>query len=223
MKIKFVLMFFLILPTYMFSQIENAEDSLFLKATRNIDCDNSLIIDKANEVTHDLTKTVEKVKALFEYVNKTYSLESYDETKASEILIKGGNSCIKRSSLMIAMCRAVGIPARLRLHLVDLKDFTYDGKHYNSYKFPHGIAEVKVNGEWYQYEMVGNKDKWNLWNSGKTLGEDINIKFKEWKNCFFIPNKNVSWIELPIYFSDRDGFFDTFINNFYSAEIGYIN
>ena len=91
---------------------ENLE---YTKESENIDSSNKIIIEKANEITAGKTDTLEALFALADFVNLNIEYdESYAETikKASWVLQNKKGVCDEYTILFIALCRALGIPAR---------------------------------------------------------------------------------------------------------------
>lgn len=91
---------------------ENLE---YTKASENIDSDNGAIIEKANEIAAGKTDTLEALFALADFVNLNIEYdESYAESikKASWVLQNKKGVCDEYTNLFIALCRALGIPAR---------------------------------------------------------------------------------------------------------------
>lgn len=89
-------------------------DSEYLKAGPNIESTAIPIITLAREVTAGENTYMEKAKRLFEYVNSNLEYVSWsgDQHSALQTLRRGWGSCDDYSLLYIALCRAVGIPAR---------------------------------------------------------------------------------------------------------------
>lgn len=89
-------------------------DSQYLKAEPNIESTATPIITLAREITAGENTFMEKAKRLFEYVNSNleYVNWSDDPHSALQTLRRGRGSCDDYSLLYIALCRAVGIPAR---------------------------------------------------------------------------------------------------------------
>lgn len=139
------------------SRLVNEDLSKFLKPTHLIDCDNPKIIRKAKELTKDCKTDVEKAEALFEFVRDTASDNQCKSFKASNTLECGGTSCYKRSILLAALCRAMGIPARLHLQKVHIKKWKKPNGEVKNITFAHGITGIFLNRNWHLYESVGNK------------------------------------------------------------------
>ena len=129
----------------------------YLKCTEIIDCDNKSVKGKAQALTRVLKTDKEKSVALYYFVrdeirhNAYAPLYNFNRYKASVTLQEGNGFCQQKAVLLIALARAVGIPARLGF--VDV----YDHQLSESFKqmiggvnkFPfHGFAELYVSGKW---------------------------------------------------------------------------
>jgi len=129
----------------------------FLSPTEIIDSDTPSVRAKALELTRGLQTDREKAVALYYFVRDEIKHNAYaplyelDRYKASSTLEAGNGMCQHKSVLLAALCRAVGIPARLGY--VDVHDCQLS----ESFKqmiggidtFPfHGYAEVCVDGKW---------------------------------------------------------------------------
>lgn len=85
----------------------------------------SPIIEKAaNTITKSHRSTSDKAVAIFEWVqdHSKYSLGLFSH-KASETLIEAYGSCTNKANLLVALCRAAGIPASFRIMVVDAKEY----------------------------------------------------------------------------------------------------
>ena len=129
----------------------------FLKCTEIIDCDTDSIKAKALEVTKGLKTDKEKAVALYYFVRDKIKHNAYIQLydpiryKASSTLKAGDGMCQNKAILLVALARAVGIPARLGL--VDVEDYQLS----ESFKqmiggvntMPlHGFAELYIEGRW---------------------------------------------------------------------------
>ncbi len=182
----------------------NKEDlKEFLISTSFIDSDNTKIINKANALTKGCRTDVEKARVLFEFVRDSYNKNQCESFIASEILECGGNSCRQRSILLAALCRAVGIPARLHLQKVTIKDWTDRNGNIMDITFAHGITGIYLNGKWHLYESVGNREKWLIWTQDEKRGSEMPVEFFPDRDCLFQPDEKIIMETLPIYFADR--------------------
>lgn len=183
---------------------QNKEDlKEFLISTSFVDSDNSKIINKANALTEGCRTDVEKARVIFEFVRDSYNTNQCESFIASEILECGGNSCRQRSILLAALCRAAGIPARLHLQKVTIKDWKDRNGNIMDISFAHGITGIYLNGKWHLYESVGNKDKWIIWTQDEKRGLEMPVEFFPDRDCLFQPDEKIIIETLPVYFSDR--------------------
>jgi len=134
-----------------------AEIENYLRCTEIIDCDTGSVREKAIETTKGLKTDKEKAVALYYFVRDKIKHNAYtplydpSRYKASSTLEAGHGMCQNKAILLVALARAVGIPARLGL--VDVED------HQLSEKFKqmiggvnvmplHGFAELYIDGRW---------------------------------------------------------------------------
>ena len=128
----------------------------YLIPTSTFDCDNESIEGKARDLTEADDKVADKARSLFYFVrdeiqyNMYAPLDTLELFRASGTLERGDGNCIQKAVLLVALARAVGIPARLRhadfrnhhltdevLHLFGTNLFTY-----------HGYSELHIQGKW---------------------------------------------------------------------------
>lgn len=183
------------------SQPRKEDLSDFLKHTYLIDCDNPRISRKAEELTKDCKTDVEKAKALFEFVRDSASDNQCKSFKASNTMECGGTSCYKRSILLTALCRAIGLPARLHLQKVHIKKWKKPDGEIKDITFAHGITGIYLNGNWHLYESVGNKIKWLQWTQDEKRASEMPIKFYPDRDCLFKPDEKIITENLPVYFA----------------------
>ena len=132
----------------------NESLNLFLKETKYCDCGNPLIKNKAIEITKGYINNRDKAVALFNYVrdNILYKFD-YWNLKASNTLRKGYGMCTNKNNLLIAMLRAVGIPAGYGI--LEVKAREYFGPIMLNF-FKKRISEESV----HIYTQVYLGDKW---------------------------------------------------------------
>lgn len=128
----------------------------YLQPTFTFDSDSEPIREKAQQLTQGLTDPMEKAKAIFYFVRDGISYNLYvkkhmpEHFQASSTLLRGKGYCVQKSVLLIALARAVGIPARLgcakiKNHLLSQKVMNI----LQSNIFPwHGYAELYLDGTW---------------------------------------------------------------------------
>jgi transglutaminase-like putative cysteine protease len=133
-----------------------AERRLYLSPAEFIDSDHPSIRAKARAVVGSLTDPVAQARALYKAVRDEIRYDPYiDFTdkeiyRASSVLAAGHAYCVGKASLYIALCRAVGIPARLGLadvknHLATPRLLEAVGTDIFAY---HGYVEIMPGDEW---------------------------------------------------------------------------
>lgn len=100
----------------------NLED--FLKETKYCNYSNPLLKERAIEVTKPYSNDSQKAIALFNYVrdNILYKF-NYWNIKASDTLKDGYGMCTNKNNLLIAMLRAINIPAGYGILKVKAKEY----------------------------------------------------------------------------------------------------
>jgi transglutaminase-like putative cysteine protease len=128
----------------------------YLKPTSTVNSDDPTIKNKAQEVTKGQKEVIEKARSLFYFVRDKIRYNPYlprhlpEHFRASNTLARGEGFCIQKAALLIALSRAVGIPARfrfatLRNHLMPEKM----AELFVSNVIPdHGFAEFHLDGKW---------------------------------------------------------------------------
>jgi transglutaminase-like putative cysteine protease len=128
----------------------------YLQPTYFLDSDNPAVQKFATEVTLGLLTDVEKAVALyykvrdgFHYVPYHISLKR-EALKASAQLKQKNGYCVQKAALLVAACRAVGIPARLQFFIV--KNHLGTGELEKALKTDlivfHGGAQIYLEGRW---------------------------------------------------------------------------
>jgi hypothetical protein len=129
----------------------------YLKCTEVIDCDSPVIKEKAEVLTKGLKTDKEKAIALFYFVrdnikyNPYDSADRYEYSIASATLKRGYGLCFQKAAVLVAMCRALGIPARfgfadIRNHLLSQRFL--DMMCGSNILVYHGFAEIYIEGKW---------------------------------------------------------------------------
>lgn len=180
--------------------------SQYLAATPDIDSDHPHIAQTAVELTRGCISDVERARALYEFVRDAYTRAAINSFVASEVLDQGGNLCYQRSILLAALCRSAGIPARLHLQKISIKDWGHPGNaQTRDITFAHGLVGLYLNGKWHVYEPTGNSYKWFQWTGDETQAADMIVEFDPVRNCLFDLRRNprVTGEVLPLHFADR--------------------
>jgi transglutaminase-like putative cysteine protease len=100
-----------VLPVQSAAEAENLGN--YLRAELHIESNNAQIIDLANELSEGKDTACEEARAFYDYIgeNLIYTFNRAD-WGAQAALGEMGADCTEYASLMIALCRASGIPAR---------------------------------------------------------------------------------------------------------------
>ena len=128
----------------------------YLKPTSIVNSDNPTIKNKAQEITKGQKEVIEKARSLFYFVRDHIRYNPYlprylpEHFRASNTLTRQEGFCIQKASLLIALSRAVGIPARF--HFVILRNHVLPEKIAEllvSNVIPdHGFVEFYLDGKW---------------------------------------------------------------------------
>ena len=132
------------------------QEEQYLKPTPIIDCDHWTIKEKADELTKRQKEIKEKVRSLFYFVRDEIKYNPYlpryllEHFRASNTLDRKDGFCVQKAVLLVALSRAVGIPARLgfaviRNHLLPEKmTKMLEGNILTD----HGYAELYLHDRW---------------------------------------------------------------------------
>ncbi len=133
-----------------FKQLER-----YLRPTLTIDCDNDAIRKKARSLAEAYEENADKAKSIFYFVRDEISYDPYSflPLEASRILKRGAGYCVQKAILLVALARAIKIPARLgfadvRNHIMPEKLAEVAGMQGNNLFPYHGYAEFYVGGRW---------------------------------------------------------------------------
>ncbi|MCZ3365016.1 MULTISPECIES: pseudomurein-binding repeat-containing protein [Methanobacterium] len=134
----------------------------YLKSTTNCQVTNSQIQALAKSITSGKTSTYDKAVAIFNWVRDNIGYSFYYNTKYGAVgtLSKKTGNCVDTAHLLIALERAAGIPARYE----HVKAKFTSGNWYG-----HVIAQVYVNGKWYNADATSSKNTFGViknWNTG---------------------------------------------------------
>jgi len=137
-------------------------DSLkqYLKPTANAQSNNSNIKSLAASITNGLTSPYSKATAIFNWVRDHITYSFYYNTKYGALgtLSSRTGNCCDHSNLMVALARAVGIPARYEQGYCEFSDGW----------FGHVWAQLYVNGKWYYADTISNRNNFGEINNWKT-------------------------------------------------------
>jgi transglutaminase-like putative cysteine protease len=128
----------------------------YLKPTQIIDCDIGIIQKKAQQVTRGQGDAVEKTRNLFYFVRDEIKYNPFlprylpEHFRASNTLARKEGFCIQKAVLLVALSRAVGIPARLGFAVI--RNYLLPEKVAEMLQTnvlpDHGYAELYIHGRW---------------------------------------------------------------------------
>jgi len=129
---------------------------LYLSPAEFIDSDHPSVRAKAKATAGSATDPAESARLLYRAVRDDIRYDPYidytdpETYRASSVLAKGHAYCVGKASLYVALCRAVGIPARLGLadvknHLATPRLLETVGTDLFAY---HGYVEIMPGREW---------------------------------------------------------------------------
>ena len=126
--------------------------SVYLVATANCEVNNAQIQALAASLISGLNTTLEQATAIYDFVRDNISYSYYANTKYGALgtLTKGYGNCVDQASLVIALFRAAGIPARY----VHGKGCTFTSGLYTG----HVWAQVLVDGVWYCADCTSTRN-----------------------------------------------------------------
>lgn len=145
----------------------DSENKAYLTATSIIDSDSESIIDYARAVIGNADKdAVSKAVCLFYAVRDGIWYDPYlpfyrpEHYRSSNVLKRGRAFCIGKASLLCALGRACGIPARVGFadvhnHLATRQLLEYLGSSIFSY---HGFVEFFLEDKWVKATPAFNKE-----------------------------------------------------------------
>ena len=119
------------------------------------DFNDPLVRETAARLTNYLPDVRSKLGALFDYVRDDIEFgfpPKGDLTAASETIRLGIGQCNTKGTLLLALCKAAGIPARLHFSLIrkDIQRGLFEGLAYRLLppRLSHAWLEVELDGSW---------------------------------------------------------------------------
>lgn len=134
----------------------------YLVATTNCEVNDANIVALAKKLTSGLSTTLAKATAIFNFVRDDIDYSYYANTRygAAGTLSMGKGNCVDEAHLVIALCRAAGIPARY----VHGKGCTFS----SGLVTGHVWAQVLVDGVWYVADATSRRNSFGKivnWNT----------------------------------------------------------
>ena len=147
----------------------------YTQVTKNCQVTNSQIKSLAASITNNKNSTYDKAVAIFNWVRDNLGYSFYYNTKygAAGTLAKMTGNCCDTAHLLIALERAAGIPARYEHVYARFSSGNWYG---------HVIAQVYVNGKWYNADATSYKNTFGViknWNTktAKIYGTYASLSF----------------------------------------------
>lgn len=159
---KLSIALFLLICHTSFSQTLKKESNMnnYLKETEILDYSSQNIQNLVSEREWLKLDTVERVKAVYNYVRDEilFGYNLSDDISASQVLKDGYGQCNTKSTLLMALLRAVEIPNRIHGFTIDkaLQKGAITGVWYKlaPKNILHSWVEVLINDKWYFMEGV---------------------------------------------------------------------
>lgn len=128
----------------------------YLRPTEFVDCDHADVVAYAESATADAVDPVERAIRLFYRVRDGIRYDPYtftlqrEQYRASNVVHRDKAFCVPKAILLVAACRASGIPARLGF--ADVRNHLQSEKlrkvlQTDLFAF-HGYGEVHLDGRW---------------------------------------------------------------------------
>ncbi|HMK54437.1 MAG TPA: transglutaminase domain-containing protein [Methanobacteriaceae archaeon] len=137
-------------------------DSLkaYLVATKNCQVNDPSIVALSNSITSGATTAYDKGLRIFNWVrdNLEYSWYYNSQKGAVNALSSRSANCCDHSNLIVALCRAAGVPAR----------YVHGVCTFSSGTFGHVWAQVYANGKWYDADGTSSRNELGVirnWNT----------------------------------------------------------
>lgn len=154
------------------------------------DYENKIVNDKAIELTSGVDTLEGKVKCIFKYVRDEIKFQfpkEGDLLPASEIIKYGYGQCNNKSTLFLALCKAVSIPSRIHFSLIskDIQKGFFKG-------IPYRLIPNEISHSWIEVEIEGKWMKIDGYINDKALHFAALKKLKElgWETGYSVANKN---------------------------------
>lgn len=150
------------------------------------DSNHPVVKQKALELAAGSTSDREKIQNIFEYVRDSiqfgFPLKG-DLVSASETILTGVGQCNTKSTLFLALCRAVDIPARIHFSTIrkEIQQGLFTGIAYRLMpdSISHSWVEVQLDGVWRRIDSYINDMKFYV--AGKNQ-----LKKMNWNTGFSI-------------------------------------
>lgn len=134
-----------------------------MKKMRLADYDHSLVCETALALTDTVGSEQEKIEKLFYYVRDDIKFgfpPKGDLMKASDTIKLGIGQCNTKTTLLLALCKAIDIPARMHFSLIkkQIQQGLFTGILYKIMPplLSHSWIEIKISGSWKRIDSYIN-------------------------------------------------------------------
>ncbi len=131
-----------------------------LKETKLLDYSYTNIVELIDKKKWKELDEVERVKAIYNFVRDEikFGYNEADNVSASKVLLDGYGQCNTKSTLFMALLRAVGIQCRIHGFYINKKlqkgAITGVAYRYSPERILHSWVEVKLDDKWYNTEGI---------------------------------------------------------------------
>lgn len=139
------------------------------RKTKLADDENILVKETAQRLTQGEEDLRKKLEKLFYYVRDDIKFafpKDGDLVKASETIQSGRGQCNTKSTLFLALCKSMGIPARIHFSLIkkEIQQGLFTGIAYHLMPdlISHSWIEVKIEGKWRRLDSYINDEDFYL-------------------------------------------------------------
>jgi len=150
------------------------------------DYDNPLVRETAQRLTGDAITVREKLERLFYYVRDDIKFafpQNGDLVKASATIRLKRGQCNTKSTLFLALCKAVNIPARIHFALIkkEIQRGLFTGLGYKLMPplLSHSWTEVEIEGRWRRIDSYINDE-------GFYLAARSELQKKQWDTGYSV-------------------------------------
>jgi transglutaminase-like putative cysteine protease len=146
------------------------EPEMYLTSTQYLDADHPLVMAEAVDITRGANSNVERVERIYYYVRDHLCydvLESFrhlaeGRLAASDVIEHGVALCMGKADSFVALCRAIGVPARIALQTLESADMEFVSPEVRALwqvkqgrPLPwHSLGEAFLNGRWVKLDAT---------------------------------------------------------------------
>lgn len=151
-----------------------------MKYNKLADYDNSIVIDMARKLVNESDDFQTKIEKLFYFVRDDINFGFHKEgdiLKASELILRKKGQCNNKTTVFLALCKALNIDAKIHFSLIkkEIQRGLFKGIVYEMMpkELSHSWIDILINGNWVRLDTYIN-DK-NYYNAAKQELKKDNI------------------------------------------------